>query len=242
MKENILKSLWVLMAGVAVLVAVALIIRHRPTEEPVMETEPEIPVMASVEEETTHEEKTTAVAVAAAKRAAVVAPETTEAETTEVPSYTVEELARYVLNNGINGPEREAYLGDRYDEVQEYINATHVPTVQYEAQAYDPEPAYYEPYGDVLTPAAGVNYYAGRMETYYNLPMGGVIEIMRAYGYDYDYWVRSDGVKMFGSYVMVAADFGQYPRGTILDCSLGTAIVCDTGAGGWDWLDIAVTW
>ena len=80
------------------------------------------------------------------------------------------------------------------------------------------------------------------METYYNLPMGGVLDIMYALGYSGEYWVRSDGVKMFGPYVMVAADFGWLPRGSVVECSLGTAIVCDTGAGGYGWLDIATTW
>ena len=72
------------------------------------------------------------------------------------------------------------------------------------------------------------------VETYYNLPMDGVIKIMRELGYDeedgYLPWIRSDGVRMFGDYIMVAADLSQYPRGSIVECSLGPAIVCDTGS------------
>ena len=85
-------------------------------------------------------------------------------------------------------------------------------------------------------------------ETYYNLDMSGVVEIMRSCGYDetrYPYWVRDDGVKMLGDYVMVAASFDIRPRGTILDSSLGSAIVCDTGgfaSYNQTQLDIAVTW
>ena len=85
-------------------------------------------------------------------------------------------------------------------------------------------------------------------ETYYNLDMSGVVSIMRSCGYDeekYPYWVREDGVKMLGDYVMVAASFDIRPRGTILDSSLGSAIVCDTGefaSSNQTQLDIAVSW
>ena len=61
--------------------------------------------------------------------------------------------------------------------------------------------------------------------------MNGVISIMRGMGYteeEYPYWVREDGCKMFGPYIMVAANLSIRPKGTILPCSLGTAIVVDT--------------
>ena len=85
-------------------------------------------------------------------------------------------------------------------------------------------------------------------ETYYNLDMSGVVSIMRSCGYSevkFPYWVRDDGVKMLGDYVMVAASFDIRPRGTILDTSLGSAIVCDTGgfaSYNQTQLDIAVDW
>lgn len=85
-------------------------------------------------------------------------------------------------------------------------------------------------------------------ETYYNLPMSGVIGIMRNMGYseeEYPYWVREDGVKMFGDYIMVAADLNIRPKGTILECSLGTAIVVDTGdfaKTNHTQLDVATSW
>ena len=52
---------------------------------------------------------------------------------------------------------------------------------------------------------------------------------MRDKGYNYDYWVRSDGVKMYGNYVMVAADLSTRPKGTIVETTLGDGIVVDTG-------------
>ena len=82
-------------------------------------------------------------------------------------------------------------------------------------------------------------------ETYYNLPMQGVVSIMRGIGNNDPYWVREDGVKMLGDYVMVAANLNVRPRGTIVETSLGTGIVCDTGgfaANNPYQLDVAVTW
>lgn len=82
-------------------------------------------------------------------------------------------------------------------------------------------------------------------ETYYNLDMTGVIWIMEDLGYNYKYSVREDGVKMYGPFIMVAADLDLRPRGSIIKTSLGWAMVCDTGAfTQWNptQLDVAVTW
>lgn len=82
-------------------------------------------------------------------------------------------------------------------------------------------------------------------ETFYNLPMRGVINKMIRRGYVYEYWVREDGVKMYGAYIMLAANLDKYPRGTILKTTLGLGIVCDTGdfaKNNPDQVDIAVTW
>ena len=99
--------------------------------------------------------------------------------------------------------------------------------------------------GPVLNPYDGVVYGPSGKETYYNLPMGKVVEYMRELGYNYDYWVRSDGVKMYGDYVIVAANLSTRPKGTLVPTSLGMGIVCDTG----DFaktnscqLDIATSW
>ena len=82
-------------------------------------------------------------------------------------------------------------------------------------------------------------------ETFYNLNMSGVVKIMESLGYDYEYWVREDGVKMYGPFIMVAADLSLRPRGSIIKTSLGWAMVCDTGEfTNWNptQLDIAVNW
>ena len=96
-----------------------------------------------------------------------------------------------------------------------------------------------------LTKSGGVFMGPSGKESYYNLDMSGVISIMEGLGYHYRYWIREDGVKMYGDYVMVAADLRIRPRGTILDCSLGKAIVCDTGnfvRTNSCQLDIATAW
>lgn len=102
--------------------------------------------------------------------------------------------------------------------------------------------------GERLTPVAGVIQGPSGKETFYNLPMEGVIGIMRRAGYseaEYPYRVRDDGVKMLGPYVMVAANLNLRPRGTIYQTSLGPAIVCDTGgfaSANPTQTDIAVSW
>lgn len=99
--------------------------------------------------------------------------------------------------------------------------------------------------GPVLTQRKGVNFGPTGRETYYNLPMGGVIKIMRSIGNTDNYWVREDGVKMLGEYIMVAANLNVFPRGTIVPTSLGMGIVCDTGDFAKNnprQLDIAVAW
>ena len=82
-------------------------------------------------------------------------------------------------------------------------------------------------------------------ETYYNLPMGGVVNILKGAGVPGDYWVRSDGVKMYGSYVLIAADQSIRPLGSLVETSLGMGIVGDTGTfiySNHTQIDIAVTW
>ena len=99
--------------------------------------------------------------------------------------------------------------------------------------------------GSVLTASSGVNYYGSQRETYYNLDMSGCVNIMRDMGNTDEYWVREDGVKMLGSYVMCAANLDMYPRGSLVETSLGTAIVVDTGGFADSdpyQIDIAVTW
>lgn len=102
--------------------------------------------------------------------------------------------------------------------------------------------------GPKLTRSAGVVNGPSGKETYYNLDMDVIVRIMRNQGYseeEYPYWVRDDGCKMLGNYIMIAADFNTRPRGTIVQTSLGCGIVCDTGGFASEnptQVDIAVDW
>lgn len=111
------------------------------------------------------------------------------------------------------------------------------------------------PSGKHLTKRGGVFQGASGKETYYNLNMKGVLKNI-VYGHEwkgslglseeeYPYWVRSDGAKMIGQYIMCAANLDIRPYGTILDTSLGKAIVVDTGTFAKKnptQVDIAVNW
>lgn len=102
--------------------------------------------------------------------------------------------------------------------------------------------------GERLSPSKGAVSGPSGRETYYNLDMSGCVAAMRAMGFseeEYPYWVREDGVKMLGDYVMAAANLSLHPKGTLVECSLGTAIVVDTGGfaqANPTQLDIAVAW
>lgn len=102
--------------------------------------------------------------------------------------------------------------------------------------------------GGKLTKSRGTIQGPSGKETYYNLNMTGVVSIMRRQGFseaEYPYNVRADGVKCLGPYVMVAAHLGQRPRGSKVQTSLGTGIVCDTGgfaSSNPTQIDVATTW
>ena len=115
-----------------------------------------------------------------------------------------------------------------------------VPAPQPEQPNYDPQP------GDHLTKSGGVYYGPSGKETYYNLNMNGVVSNAQNRGIEGEYWVREDGCKMYGDYIICAADLNVHPRGSLVESSLGTCIVLDTGGfatnGSGVTLDIAVDW
>lgn len=100
-----------------------------------------------------------------------------------------------------------------------------------------------------LTKTDGTFLGVNGVETYYNLNMSKIITKMRGLGYDaetYPYYIREDGAKMLGEYVMCAADYDIRPVGTVLETSLGYALVCDTGAFAFGkvttQIDLATDW
>lgn len=118
-----------------------------------------------------------------------------------------------------------------------------------------------------LTAAAGTNIYTGAdgrtvKETWCDLNPNNLAKLMKEqHGIDLDYWIREDGVYMYGDYVMVAADIphmdgteqaAEYRKGDLVQTSLGTGIVVDLcgmaelsrkGQTGVDvWYDIYTAW
>lgn len=99
----------------------------------------------------------------------------------------------------------------------------------------------------VLNKRMGVNYFNGQKETYYNLRMTGVIRLLDDMGIPHgEYWVRDDGAKMLGDYIMLATDTNRIPKGTIWETSLGTGMIVDHCSGSESypgvWIDVAVNW
>lgn len=145
---------------------------------------------------------------------------------------------------GTERKERLEAAGYNYEEVQNKVNEMYPRIERIEEDKVVVTTTSYS--GIKLNRTNGTIQGPSGKETYYNLPMGGVIQIMSAFGYSQsDYWVREDGCKMLGQYIMVAAHLGIRPRGSLVETSLGTGIVCDTGGFALNnptQLDIATVW
>ena len=102
-----------------------------------------------------------------------------------------------------------------------------------------------------LTAGMGRNYYTTtnlsgetveRQETYYDLPMSGVMSFCG----ESSYTVREDGAKIDkDGYVLVAANLSRYPRCSIVETSLGPGKVYDTGGfatSNPEQFDLATDW
>ena len=90
----------------------------------------------------------------------------------------------------------------------------------------------------------GVNYFGEQKETYYNLPMDRIYQKAdKEFGSHHKKWIRSDGCKMYGPYIICAGPVEMY--GEIVETSLGEGIILDTGAFCLEnkhALDLATTW
>ena len=138
------------------------------------------------------------------------------------------------------------------EEKEDILIAAPIPTTEVTTEApvvqeSQPEQPKYEPQpGDHLTKSGGIYYGPSGKETYYNLNMNGVVSNAQNMGIEGEYWVREDGCKMYGDYIICAADLNVHPRGSLVESSLGTCIVLDTGGfatnGSGVALDIAVDW
>ena len=152
-----------------------------------------------------------------------------------------------VTITGVITNQGESWGRFTYNDIDAYVSYEYLSDTEVEVEeTWSEDDTYNSSWGgEVLNRSNGIVRGPIGKESYYNLRMNRVVQIMKDKGYDYEYWVRSDGVKMFGPYVMVAADLSIYPKGSLVECSLGTGIVCDTGDFVYSTdraLDIAVAW
>ena len=152
-----------------------------------------------------------------------------------------------VTITGVITNQGESWGRFTYNDIDAYVSYEYLSDTEVEVEeTWSEDDTYNTSWsGEVLNRSNGIVVGPIGKESYYNLRMNRVVQIMKDKGYDYEYWVRSDGVKMFGPYVMVAADLSIYPKGSLVECSLGTGIVCDTGDFVYSTdraLDIAVSW
>ena len=133
-----------------------------------------------------------------------------------------------------------------------------VDMTQQQPQVAQPQVAASTWTGPVLNRVAGTVQGPSGKETYYNLDMSGIVNSIKNHTWIWndaspgnqqnllgDYWVREDGVKMLGPYVMCAANLAVHPRGSLVPTSLGTGVVVDTGgfaASNSHQLDLATSW
>ena len=96
----------------------------------------------------------------------------------------------------------------------------------------------------VLTARMGTITFQDHKETWYNLRMNKVVERTdNALGVTGLYWEREDGVKMYGPWVIVAADWSVHPHYSFVETSLGTGIVLDAHTtDDSELIDIATNW
>ena len=185
----------------------------------------------------------TGVASLVSSSTADTAPKKVESKTKSVTEEVTEPVTEEVTENSeVENSEVENL------ETEVYEDSTDDVYIESEDNASNAVTDTYNWDGSVLTQSSGINYGPSGLETYYNLPMDGVVSIMRNAGFseeEYPYWESPEGYKMLGNYIMVAADLSIRPRGTTIETSLGMGLVCDTGSfiyNNPEQLDIAVNW
>jgi len=128
--------------------------------------------------------------------------------------------------------------------INEFGNTVEITEIDDETVKDNPDPNPV-PTGPHLTKESGTFEFQGHSETYYNLDMSVIVEVAHQNGIQGDYWVRSDGAKMLGNYIMCACDRSIHPYGSLVETSLGMGISLDTG-GFIAWapynVDIACAW
>jgi hypothetical protein len=94
----------------------------------------------------------------------------------------------------------------------------------------------------ILTAKLGTIQFEGHKETWYDLPMQKVVKSAQNIGIPCEYWVREDGVKMFGQWVIIAAHPSKIKYSRV-QTSLGEGIILDVHeVDDTELIDIATDW
>ncbi len=176
----------------------------------------------------------------------VIEPEEPEETTVETEPAPQEEAQTEEVETELVLVETETVYAELEPEAEE---------IDYSSTETDSEYAWD---GPVLNAYVGTVTGPSGKETYYNLDMSGIVSSIQNHTWlwndiapEYrdnvtgEYWIRDDGVKMLGDYIMVAANLDVHPRGTLVETSLGIGVVVDTGgfaSSNAQQLDIAVNW
>lgn len=151
-------------------------------------------------------------------------------EIRQVPSYAHDADYREVQQEGVEGVKQKTYAvkfsGDGVELDRQFVSEkiTTQPTEQIEIVG--------KRLPNALTKAKSAQYFTDskgvvHRETYYDLPMNVVMSACGAGG---TYSVREDGAKVDkDGYVIVAANYGNYPRCSVVETSMGPGKVYDIG-------------
>ncbi|HWT40805.1 MAG TPA: ubiquitin-like domain-containing protein [Dongiaceae bacterium] len=163
----------------------------------------------------------------------------------------VQDADRYVNYKAITTPGKNGVQTISYEiEIQGgvEISRTQIASIVAQQPVRQVETIGIKSFPDALTKSKGAQYYTDskgvtHRETYYDLDMHVVMQACGQGGY---YAIRIDGVKVDADgYVIVAANYGNYPRCSVVETSVGPAKVYDTGGFATrypDGFDIATDW
>ena len=137
---------------------------------------------------------------------------------------------REVTSKGVNGVENITYEVEIREGVELYRTEITRITTKHPVKQIEVIGLYND--GTGLTKSRGAQQFVDsrgvvHRETYYDLPMGVVMQACGQGGY---YTVRPDGAKVDAQrYILIAANYARYPRCSIVETSLGPGKVYDTG-------------
>ena len=184
---------------------------------------------------------TTAAVTTTKPSATTTAQQTTKNATTNEVT-TKETITEAKVETTIEQIATETYEEDEYEDSYEDEESYDDDSDEYEESYGSWEDFPLWKYGRISGPSG--------TETYYNQ---GEFEdlVYNAYcrGFDpedYPYWIDYEtGCRMFGSYIIVAANRDVHPFGSLVQTSLGMGISIDTGSFAYDdpyQIDVAVIW